>query len=624
MRPLIAANLAALALAGCADAEFVLVREGEPVACIVTAGSPTPAARLAAQELQWHLQQISGAELPIITEADDPQGTRILVGDSDLTTALGYDSSQLDLEQAIVRVHGTDLVLIGDDEKPSGRDLMGTRHAAYMLLEHLGCRWLWPGELGTVIPERATVTVPDDLSLEWTPRLTKRGIRNSHYNDRVQRGLDKLGWSADDFRAMHEESSPWYARHRLGGSFVGSYGHAYGSYWERFGEEHPEWFALQPDGTRDQSSAPGRARLCVSNRELIEQIAADKIAELQERPDYDCVSISPNDGGRTTFCTCEQCEAWDHPDGPTIEIYWPDAENRRREHVSLTDRYVRFYSEIAKIVAEQCPDRYLGAYAYSAYRTAPIEAELEPNIIIGFVGVTYLNRDKYEADMQTFSAWSEKAGRIFWRPNLLGAGMGFPSNFARRLGEDVARLADQGLTVTDFDCQYHHWALKGINYYVLAEMLVDPDADPDAIIDDYCAAGFGPAADHIRAYFDALEALTDRVHEESFYEGRKVNLHDLAARYTDEFLAELQGHLDAARDAAAGDETILGRIDFLQIAVDYARLNRDYLVARHAFREGDAGQREAMEAAGKAREAFYQRLGHTWALNIPYLKFYGF
>ncbi len=610
---------------GPAQGEVVLIGEGEPLTTIVTADAPSAAARDAARLLQDYLQRISGAELPIVGESEAPDGARILVGASGLTEAHGYAPGEFALEQAIVRAHDGDLVVIGDDEKPTGGDLMGTRHAATMLLRELGVRWLWPGDLGTVIPHQTTVAVADDLSLDWTPRLLKRGLRSAKYNDRVQRGLDALGWSADDFRAMQaRDAGEWYLAHRIGGSFAGSYGHAYGDYYARFHDEHPEWFAVQPDGTRDQGNIGGRSRLCVSNPELIAQIASEKIAELEARPDMDCVSISPNDGGAATFCTCDECAAWDHPDAPVIEFYWPDGENRRKPHVSLSDRYARFYNEIAKQVAAVHPDRLLGAYAYSAYRTVPVEQTLEPNILIGFVGVTYVNRELYEADMEIFAGWAERSSHIFWRPNLLGGGMGFPQNFARALGRDVAAMADRGLTVTDFDCQYQHWALKGLTYYVLAEMLAEPDADPDAIIDDYCQAGFGPAAEHVRAYFDALEAVTNRIYEDSAYLGRRENLEVLAGYYDDETLGALHAHLDAARDAAAGDATILARIEFLRVAPTYAALNRDFILARHAVRSGDAEMRDEMEAAEAAREEFYQRVGLSWALNSAYLKFYGF
>ncbi len=617
--------LIAVFAAGCAAGDLTLVEEGRGKCAIVLGNEATRAASEAAKDMQYHLREMSGAEIPVVSEANTPEGVRILVGDSALTAALGLNSDDFDLEQTLVKVEGDNLIVIGDDAKPGGGELRGSLWATCTFLEEaLGVRWLWPGELGTVIPRRATVTIPSDLEIRCTPPLLKRRIRNIQWNERVQRGLDKLGFIKEQFDAVHNEGAAWFNRHRIGGSFRGGYGHAYGKYWETYGADHPEWFALQPDGTRDQSKSPGRARLCVSNQELIEQIARNKIEELKANPDVDCVSISPNDGGALTFCTCESCEAWDHPDGETIEYWWPDTENRRMEHVSLSDRYVKFYSAIARLVAQECPDRYLGAYAYSAYRTVPVEAELEPNIIIGFVGLNYTNREAHDMDMERWNGWAEKSSRIFWRPNLLSGGMGFPVNFARRLATDLAMLADTGLTVTDFDCCYQHWALKGLTYYVLAEMLWAPEADPDAIIEEYCQAGWGPAAGEVRQYFDALERLTDEIYESSEYLGRKKSTDVLAGFYTDEFLAECQGYLDGARERAAGDDTILARIDFLQTAIDYARANRDYRLARAAVRAGDATQKEALTQAQEALEAFYQDLGISWAINSPYLKFYGF
>ena len=75
---------------------------------------------------------------------------------------------------------------------------------------------------------------------------------------------------------------------------------------------------------------------------------------------------------------------------------------------------------------------------------------------------------------------------------------------------------------------------------------------------------------------------------------------------------------------AAGDETILARIDFLQQAVTYARLNRDWLLLLTAVRAGETDKRDAYEAAARAKEQFFHDLGISWAINTPYLKFYGF
>ena len=58
---LLAAGLQAGALAS----DITLVRDGKPASVILIAENPTPAAQLAAMELQHHVEQITGARLPV-------------------------------------------------------------------------------------------------------------------------------------------------------------------------------------------------------------------------------------------------------------------------------------------------------------------------------------------------------------------------------------------------------------------------------------------------------------------------------------------------------------------------------------------------------------------------------
>jgi hypothetical protein len=109
---------------------------------------------------------------------------------------------------------------------------------------------------------------------------------------------------------------------------------------------------------------------------LIEQIARDKIAELSANPAATSVSIGPNDGGRTTFCMCENCQRLDPPEGRKIQLQYDDAsgsrvERRLFDYVSLTDRMVTFYNAIAERVTKVHPDALLVADAYSAYSARP-------------------------------------------------------------------------------------------------------------------------------------------------------------------------------------------------------------------------------------------------------------
>src|SRR5439155_6134630 len=98
---------------------------------------------------------------------------------------------------------------------------------------------------------------------------------------------------------------------------------------------------------------------------------------------------------------------------------------------------------------------------------------------------------------------------IYFRSNLMLAARrtGLPLLYKHRFAEDFRHLAANRMMGTDFDSCCQHWATEGLNYYVVARLHWDPTANVDAIIDDYCQSGFGPAAKTMRRYYDALESL---------------------------------------------------------------------------------------------------------------------
>jgi len=303
-----------------------------------------------------------------------------------------------------------------------------------------------------------------------------------------------------------------------------------------------------------------------------------------------------------------------------VEIWSPDGPV---PHVSLTDRYMKFYSAVAEIVSKEFPDRYLGAYAYSAYRLPPVNAKLHPNIVIGFVGFSYLNEEARQEARQSWLRWSKAAKQLFLRPNLLAAGMGFPTIYVHRLAEDLRFCADNGMLFTDFDCCYHNWATDGLNYYVLARLLWNQDADVDDIIEDYCRSGFGPAAEAVREYFRHIEDMTTNLANTRAYMGRKKNPEFLASQYTDDFLKKCHALLDEAESEAGDDEIVRQRIAFLRSPLDYVRIRRDWEIAR-ANRKRDRKAAQQVKILEAERHECYQKIGISWAINAARLQFYGY
>ena len=180
----------------------------------------------------------------------------ILVGDSRRAQSLGVDSKTFDIDEFVIQSFPGALVMVGDDERPDGFELAGTLLAVETFAEEfLGVRVLWPGEYGEVVPQRSTI-VASKINVRRKPALRQRIIRNINPGDRQLRQFGELGWDRDAYsKKRREESEPWFRFHRLYNSLKGGSTHAFGHYCEAYHKEHPDWFALQPDGTRDNSRA---------------------------------------------------------------------------------------------------------------------------------------------------------------------------------------------------------------------------------------------------------------------------------------------------------------------------------------------------------------------------------
>ena len=156
MRSRLAVLLAALwgsaASAHAAEPGAVLVREGVPAAVILLPADPEPDEVLASRELQDHIERMSGAVLDIAGPHPPPGMAVIRIGHAPVGSAApdgpGDDSAAFTIGVSSGEVRLT------------GRSAEGALFATYALLEQLGVRWYMPGDLGTVVPRRATVVLP--------------------------------------------------------------------------------------------------------------------------------------------------------------------------------------------------------------------------------------------------------------------------------------------------------------------------------------------------------------------------------------------------------------------------------------------------------------------------------
>ncbi len=638
-----------------AGAALTLVQDGKARSVIVLPAKPSSALRAAADELVDALARITGATVPVVTAGAPVESeiVRIVLGaDEALPPAVAARIKALPAEGFLQLTSGRTLAIAGSESAPNGLVLTGTAHGVYDFIERqLGVRWLWPGEGGTVFPQRTTVTITP-LDIEDAPAFAVRRLRNYggvsgvmekpviSLEDRVNVALNALGRpDLGVYAAKHAEANPWFARQRLGQSQRVSFGHAYNDYAERFAGEHPDWFALQPDGTRMATKV--RPRLDKENPGLIAQAARDALRELDGDPLLSMASLTPNDGGASAWDLDANARALDPADAPSITL--PIRLGGLKvtlPYVSMTDRMVTYYNRVAEDVQRMRPGTVLGASAYSTYRTPPLSVVPHPQLAFTFVGLVYFDEGTRQRDRRSWDGWAAAGNALMLRPNALHSGHGLPGVFVTKLGEDLRHCYETMMFGADFDSIIHHWSTQGLNYYVLAKLLWNPAADVPALVDDYCRAGFGAAAPEVRNYFAQLEALTSELaagiagdvagelRAEEDEPARGLDPDSIYAvipkYYGPSRLAPLRATLARAAAAvtsgASGSEAaVLRRIVFLGRGLDYAEhQSKDY--AHVNDRKRDAAD---LAAAVRERQAVFHDIYDRdyFAIGFPRLLF---
>jgi hypothetical protein len=303
-------------LAGSGSIAAQLTRDGKPTAVFVVPDA-APQARAAAERMQAIIAEMSGAKLAIVTESTTSSAAGLVpvhVGWTRFAAAQGIQQKDLEPEEIVLRATDRDVLVLGN-EGPAGprkQDVQdGTTFAAVELLERLGVRWLWPDPTGHVIPKTANVVLAN-LEYRHAPKVVDRGMR-------LQVGMASSfpNVIAKFDRRPHEYPlHDWPVYARLGGSRDIRAGHSYGDWYERFFKTHPEYFATGRDGGFSWLHIPERAKLCVSNPGVLEQVVADAKAAYARADNKANLtfSIMPNDG--QGFCLCPNCCAMDDPNGP--------------------------------------------------------------------------------------------------------------------------------------------------------------------------------------------------------------------------------------------------------------------------------------------------------------------
>lgn len=614
-------SLCVCALVASAE-ELVLVADGKAQAPIVIFEDAPPFTRQAATELAEYIEKVSGARPDVLEGQPDPlPESAIWVGYQPILDSL-FPELDFDFqhpEEILIGANANHLVIAGRDRwDPENLEIKirrridgvqeeyGTVNAVYTFLQdYLDVRWLFPGELGEDILPRQTIAF-EPFEYRYHPQFRSRaGVFIIYMLNRLHKGHE---WTR--FQRLQLDSMYAYG------------GHQFQDWWERFHETNPEYFALQPDGSRGGGEEaypyPKAVKVCMSNPAVWKQWLADVEAELAENPHARVFGAVANDGGYEGYCICENCRAWDNFEAPRTTLRW---HGLAQEYVSMADRQITFANKVAELLRERFPDQdyYVMAMAYGASTWPPVGVKPADNVIVSSVHSFHRAHGIHPRtnvdQRQLFLEYTEVVDKMIWRPNIgqgfgwhVGAGISAP----RKAIEDFELMSSKNVIGLWFDATYGHWATQGLHYYMIAQLAWNPDADGEAILQDYMERAYGPAAETMQAYWDLLEVATL---------AQTMDDKPVEEAWDDAFYAQANNYLDQATDALKdAPAKYAQRVGFVRAGLTYQKLLQENaaLVERwHKSSKQDSEAQAAALANWEKIEALIE--AHPFLANTSYV-----
>ncbi len=517
-----------------------LVSDGKPESTIVLGDVATPAAELAAWELQHAVERMTGVTLPIWRGTALPEGNHILIGDNSATRRLGLKPASFSHVEYRVSVSPERVILFGRDAVASkGRTIninaaagkegfhelqipgmyepQGSLRAAYHFIESLGARFYGPRPYQCVYPQTkelsaAACDVRREPSIKYTNGIcSDSGERLSWAIQKILYDDPSSGEVLLFARRLRTGGIPWYANH--------TYHHM--RYRERFGKQPDPAHAGLHEGYRPGFWPPEGSlshQLCYSSETLADQVAKDagdyfdgKLADASYGlpvQGMDIFPVVPNDAGG--YCTCEKCQAQLSPytGRKTLGAFGDGV---------ATDYVFEFANKVARRVAKTHPGKKIAVLAYEGYFWKPADIKLEPNVVAApcLITCTHWNPVQRKNDEEAYEFWLAQnarsgSGTYLWNyyhhPGEIGA-MRKHKVFPQFTPKDIHARAKKYVADGVEGIFLCGWG-EGLDFYLMMKCFDDPGFDLDRFLDEYFERSFGLVAGRkLRLFQDEMERI---------------------------------------------------------------------------------------------------------------------
>ncbi|MBR6619795.1 MAG: DUF4838 domain-containing protein [Clostridia bacterium] len=526
-----------------------IAEDGKTDFVIVTADGADACIMNAVDELQTYLEKICGAEFEHITESEYAGGKAIILGETDLgitdtePTSIGEDGF-------LLYSNGNQLVILGEDSR-------GTLYGVYTFLEeYLGVRWFTPTL--EVVPESEDIVIDAAINRIVEPSFVLR--RN----------------------ACPGTNKKHYARNRINVTYwdeMKDYGGAL-TYvlWDvtldtlvpdSLFAEHPEYFAMNPDGTRTTD------HVCLSHPDVLPIAVANARDAILNCPrDSKYIHIGQKDN--SNYCHCETCES----------LY--------EKYGAVSAPTIIFTNSFADALDDEFPDFTFTFYAYGETDRPPKDLTLtcNPNVVPVLCGLhkacrshkltecgaqdgneTFQNLygENEPTIAQDFADWVKIADRTFiydYTINFLNSAQFF-SNL-ETMQHTMKYMYDIGITGFTYNCgDGHSAAFNELRNYLLCKLQWDVNADVEYHMMDFMNAYYGEAAaPYLKEILD-IQAAQIKATAHAF----DFDWHYQSGFYPIHTISKLDGLWKKALSADATDEQMFN-IEVANLSWEYFKANQ--------------------------------------------------
>jgi hypothetical protein len=510
------------------EAVITLVTDGKSEYQIVLPAKATASETRAAEELVSFIKEISGAELPIVSESQGLPAKAILLGKlrilSEVDVRIAWD--WLGEDGYVIQTAAPHLVIAGGPAH-------GTLFGVYGFLEdHLGCRWYTPSI--SKIPKQQDIAIGAIEEMQ-VPAMIYRDLYYAEAMDPIFRARHKMNANLGNF-----DWSPGIAQI---GPLTGGWCHTFFRLCppEQYLESHPEYFSLI-DGERKPH------QLCLTNPEVLPIVIENLRKEMAAHPDQKYWAIAPMDNGDP--CQCEVCKAVDAREG------------------SPMGNVLEFVNKIA----EAFPDKMISTHAYWYTLKAPKNVVPAENVHIMYCSEgnrsrPFVGDPLSVAEVANFKYWTQVASEIYLWDYYIRYGTFITPmpNFAS-LGPNMQFFVSHGVMGIFAEGSF---TPKGefaeLRAYLLAKLIWNPDADVYALMDEFLPVFYGPAAPMVREYIDVMQAKAESLDFPVITNGG-VRGHT-QGYLSEEMLAKYYAIIDKAEAAVADNPELLPRVQHIRLQV---------------------------------------------------------